>query len=214
MELFNKKYVHFMWEDELEGKEGFFSDNSNDLKCYVNTGSTFFFSGVRRGTDENPFLTDNGRFFKFFYYDPNYKVKQAYRQGKPIEVKSPTDGKWYVTVEPCWDDDVEYRIKPEHCCSDCHNLGCQMRDEGRFQENCEDWKAEVQHMTYRQLAEWAAKGYGEVREKNVISTYVSYVPQVEGMGVDDDYKIRRWGSDEWLEPTVDIYATDMRTIEE
>ena len=33
--LFDKKYVHFMWEDELEGKKGFFADGISDLKGNV-----------------------------------------------------------------------------------------------------------------------------------------------------------------------------------
>lgn len=32
MELFNKKFVYFMWEDLLEGKEGFFADSNKDVK--------------------------------------------------------------------------------------------------------------------------------------------------------------------------------------
>lgn len=36
MELFNEKFVHFLWSDELEGKEGFFADKIKLLIERVN----------------------------------------------------------------------------------------------------------------------------------------------------------------------------------
>ena len=36
MELFDKKYVYFMWDDSLEGKEGFFADDISVLAARVN----------------------------------------------------------------------------------------------------------------------------------------------------------------------------------
>ena len=35
MKLFNKQFVHFMWEDELEGKRGFGTDDIDDLQRFV-----------------------------------------------------------------------------------------------------------------------------------------------------------------------------------
>ena len=72
-ELFNKKYVYFMWEDELEGKEGFFGDGIEDLKVDVNNNS------CKAKTSESmcsntPFHDDkSGSDWVFFYYDPDRK---------------------------------------------------------------------------------------------------------------------------------------------
>ena len=36
MELFDKDYVHFMWDDELQDKTGFFAPGISSLIDYVN----------------------------------------------------------------------------------------------------------------------------------------------------------------------------------
>ncbi len=40
MDLFDKKFVYFMWDDELEAREGFFADYIGDLEDYVNSNYT------------------------------------------------------------------------------------------------------------------------------------------------------------------------------
>lgn len=32
MELFDKRFVHFMWDDSLKGKVGFFADSIDELR--------------------------------------------------------------------------------------------------------------------------------------------------------------------------------------
>ena len=87
MELFDKKFVHFMWDDELEGKEGFVSRNIKALIDIVNLNDE---TALKPLTKE---LTDT---WAFVYYDPLYNVKRAYNEGKPIESRCKFDGKWYV----------------------------------------------------------------------------------------------------------------------
>lgn len=120
--LYNKKYVYFEWEDELEGKEGFLADGIPDLKGNVEKGLESAFSKVRRNTNGNednyPFMTEEGAEFRFFYYDPNYEVKKAYAEGKPFQYKARDTGKWcywnYSFSPECsFSDDVEYRIPPK-----------------------------------------------------------------------------------------------------
>lgn len=90
-ELFDKKFVHFMWEDELEGKAGFFADNIDNLKCKVNIGSVNDITNVAKKDDEEmcinfPFrMKWSGSKFRFFYYDPHYEIKKAYLYNRCFE---------------------------------------------------------------------------------------------------------------------------------
>lgn len=43
MELFNKKFGHFVWDYALEGKKGFFADDSDDLRERVNSNDTGYY---------------------------------------------------------------------------------------------------------------------------------------------------------------------------
>lgn len=70
-------------------------------------------------------------------------------------------------------------------------------------------------MTYRQFAEWLAKGNGQCRingdERCTTScTYVTYNSAQDSNECNEYYEIRRWGSDEWVKPTIDIYNEDCR----
>lgn len=80
-------------------------------------------------------------------------------------------------------------------------------------------------MTNRQLAEWLAKGNGQmvlVNEKEQIDsldfifTHYNFREREGGELVGQDIRIRSWDSDEWVMPTVVIYERDckgIRTIE-
>lgn len=72
-------------------------------------------------------------------------------------------------------------------------------------------------MTYRQLAEWLAKGNGQVSYSDrstaitvCVETFNSYFEKKDNIEVPFDYKIRRFGSDEWIEPTIDVYMEDCK----
>ena len=120
MELFDKKYVHFMWEDELEGKRGFFADSIETLKSFVETKNLknlepqYYNTVSYSGNGHYPFCSDDYCKFIFFYYDPNYECKKAYAEGKQIQIRCKTcDDSWIDCDEPEWFDSIEYRIKPE-----------------------------------------------------------------------------------------------------
>lgn len=124
MELFDKKFVHFMWDDELEGKEVFVADSMEDLifavendgKCAVKTNALRY-----NGNNVKPFhaymLGANS--YTFAYYDPNYEVKKAYyKEGKKVQVGDYI-GNWAdCHGEPHWSDNCKYRIKPECPCEE------------------------------------------------------------------------------------------------
>lgn len=71
-----------------------------------------------------------------------------------------------------------------------------------------------QRMTNRQYAEWLAKGNGESTTSRLHCAYTCYEYEKgkDEMFVPDDYVIRPWDSDEWIEPTLDIYLRDCKHL--
>ena len=184
MNLYDKKFVHFEWEDKLEGKEGFFADSAEDLKYRVNNCCGYKNNVLESGDERYPFSDGNESNWRFFYYDPNYKCKRAYAKGKAIQIKF--EDIWLNISTPNWEESSEYRIKPE--------------------------EPKSRRMTYRELAEWLAKGNGQyMLETNIIYNVVTaYDLPRDNVEIGKEYKIRRWGSDEWIEPTVDEFNKDFR----
>lgn len=69
-------------------------------------------------------------------------------------------------------------------------------------------------MTIRQLAEWLAKGHGEFSQDDYYKVYAEcvYFKNKENNEVDEHTRIRPWDSEEWIEPTVDIYERDCKGV--
>ena len=116
VDLYDPKFVHFDWDESLIGKKGFYSDHIDGLKYDVRNDK---YMGVcdQLGDSGCPFRIKDKSIYRFFYYDPNYKIKWAYfKEGKTIQYKG-TDGIWKDTdpaISPRYfDDSWEYRIKPE-----------------------------------------------------------------------------------------------------
>ena len=67
-------------------------------------------------------------------------------------------------------------------------------------------------MTNDQLAEWIAKGNGKYTTKNCSLAYseYNYFKIKADEEVPSNYIICHWGSDEWIEPTVDVYLRDCK----
>lgn len=191
MELFDKDYVHFMWDDELQDKTGFFAPGISSLIDYVNGNElTRYGKAYYRGYPSDPFLQNGtGMAYAFFYYDPNCEVKLAYAEGKQIEFRPKDEHlSWQPARNPSWADDVEYRIKPE--------------EEPRLM------------MTHKELAEWVSKQNGQYKILGYRMTYINinhkYPENEEDKELTDDYRIRSWNSSEWVKPTVDIYLRDCK----
>lgn len=111
MKLFDKKYVYFMWDDCLKGKEVLVEDDIYNLEKEVNDGDTAFFE-VSKSDSNEPFRIEyEDTTYRFAYYDPNYLCKIAYNEGKEIEVL--IGEQWCSASSPVWNDDNQYRIKPE-----------------------------------------------------------------------------------------------------
>lgn len=70
-------------------------------------------------------------------------------------------------------------------------------------------------MTKRQLAEWLAKGNGQYRL--ACGVYAFHMDYIYECG-EDDYRfkeedgitIRSWGSNEWVDPSLEIYERDCK----
>lgn len=67
-------------------------------------------------------------------------------------------------------------------------------------------------MTNRQLAEWLAKGNGEYNYASSAGVYSNFIYNKgnENNILDSDMHIRSYDSDEWVEPTADIYERDCK----
>ena len=122
MELYNKKFVYFDWDDNLEGKEGFFADNIESLKQNVNDDVTPSYGKIVKNSDnDNNFLPFRcvkesgwGDSFRFCYYDPYYEFRKAYLEGKQLQFKSSDCGWEDIAGEPTFASARDkYRIKPK-----------------------------------------------------------------------------------------------------
>lgn len=116
MELFDPRFVHFMWDENLRYKKGLVHDNIEVIKRIVNSndGNTDIIDYSK--DDENPFKEEGcSTKYKFAYYDPNYECKIAYNEGKQIQAKLSgfEDKDWIDVKQPTWEGNLIFRIKPE-----------------------------------------------------------------------------------------------------
>lgn len=89
MNLFDKKYVYFVRDAKLLGKQGFVANYIDDLMYRVNQQSKDFRCVLRLSEDNSsPFAcassSSSSASWRFAYYDPNYDCKVAYNEGKQI----------------------------------------------------------------------------------------------------------------------------------
>ena len=115
-------------------------------------------------------------------------------------------------------DVLEYLVDPEEKMHDFGELSRISADPYPF---CKDGYSHFQFirevieepalMTHRQLSEWLAKGNGQMRSAGaLLYSLLVYEPKNEHDAVGKNIRIRRWDSDEWVVPTVDIYERDCR----
>ncbi len=86
-ELFDSRFVHFMWDDSLEGRRCFMANSIDLLVCWVEACNEEHRHAVRRnngvclGAGDYPFTCDVeegscGRYSRFAYYDPRYDERR------------------------------------------------------------------------------------------------------------------------------------------
>lgn len=69
-----------------------------------------------------------------------------------------------------------------------------------------EWnKKPKKRMTNRELAMWLAKGNGQVKyATGYVSAYHGYAEGIDHEETQEEIKVRKWDSTEWVEPTVDL----------
>ena len=123
MILFDEKYIHCLWSDELQGKECFVSDSIYDLRHNVNYNENSVFVD---GYDEHFGFEVKGTncHLLFAYYDPNYDIKWAFHNGEIIYYKDKADNEHSFskfTVDKDFEFDFEHydcylkKSEPEDC---------------------------------------------------------------------------------------------------
>lgn len=176
MKLFDKKYVYFMWDDELKEKKGFVANHIDTLVSFVNSNSDM--CTILKTVDESyPFLSDREPtgygFAQFAYYDPNYELKVAHHNGVAIEFYDEELKFWVEEIEPKWWDNVKYRVKQND-----------------------------KFCTNRQLAKWLAQGNGECMIGLRASTYHVYKESEANKELKYTL-VRKWNHEDWHSPTLD-----------
>lgn len=181
MELFDKKYVYFMWDDELKGKKGFIANYIDTLIELVNLNSGMC-TILKTEHKSHPFLSDkeslNFDFAQFAYYDPNYELKVAHHNGVAIEFYDEDLTKWVEETEPKWWDNVKYRVKQN------------------------DVKQNDKICTNRQLSKWLAQGNGECKTATFTATCNVYEEEEANNEV-ENILVRKWEDEDWHNPTLD-----------
>lgn len=175
---FEKKYLYTFADVEeakkLIGKKGIFFDNYIDddelRKKPMETLQKILPFYVTLGGFI--FKSEQGENYHFFYHDPYMEFKRAYYlEGKKIQTKNIYNEWIDCPCEPSWLDVNEYRIKPEET-----------------------------RLTNREVAEWLAKGNGQVDIDG--TRYTDFYYDSDYDDTDEcEYLIRKWSDDDWHEAT-------------
>lgn len=190
--MFDKRFVHFMWDDSLKGKEGFFADSIDELRDSVENNSEVKgkVSGIYE--EQESFLDEEGMHWHFFYHDPLYEYKWAHEHGKIVQCKLPLSGWTNIHKDWVWDYSCEYRI---------------------VEEKAEE-EEKPTRLNWYMLAMWLAKGNGQAHSSNMeddmIISSLNYNPMFGADTLDSSWQVRRWDDTEWHEPTVDYCFPELR----
>lgn len=115
--IFDPKFVHFMWDDGLKGKEGFIAPTIRlIIDCVENNVRTNHWQKLEESHNTDfPFHSTTGIDYGFVYYDPLYDIKWAWKQGKQIQTRwKDSSMDWKNVDSPQWTlSEWEYRVKPE-----------------------------------------------------------------------------------------------------
>lgn len=190
-QMFDKRFVHFMWDDSLKGKVGFFADSMSVLKFKVEHNDEVKKTASAIYQEHLSFLDENDTAWKFFYYDPLYEYRwvHEHEQGKKkVQVKLPLSGWSDMPKDWAWDYGMEYRIVEE--------------------------EEKPTRLNWYMLAMWLAKGNGQAHSSNLeddmIITSLNYNPLFGADTLDNSWQVRRWDDTEWHEPTLEYCFPEVR----
>lgn len=173
MALWDKKFVRCFWEEELEGKLVFIADTVVRLQALVEGGGERY-KAKYSGYASFPYKDSDDERYRFCYYDPLYDIKQAFFEGKQIEVRRDGGDKWEDCDEPSWILGAGcYRVKEE------------------------------QRATKRDLAQWLARGNGEYLSPYSLTWFAqyTYTDGKEDEELEEGMLVRRWEEASGHEPT-------------
>ena len=115
MESYDKKFVYFDWDKELDGKKGFVAQNIASLRRQVKDNPEAMVTLSSSDDDVCPFTyfcdDEIACDYQFAYYDPDYEAKKALMEGKTIQYNSGHGWEDCCDNNPSWACNVEYRIK-------------------------------------------------------------------------------------------------------
>ena len=143
--LFDKRFVYFMWDNVLEGKDVFEADAIGLLRDNVNNHSDMSKVYENRNDKLYPFVRLNDELkFKFVYYDPNYNFKKAFLDGNVVEYK--TNNSWKKAVDfdvliSALNDGCQARIKSKQIISDEIRAAFERGEKIEYRyKGTKDWK--------------------------------------------------------------------------
>ena len=180
MSLFDKKYIHCLWDDMLAGKEVFFADdvvNLHDIVKYnvLDYKDVIKFSGYGKEPFKSAKFCNTN--WKFAYYDPLYEWRFAAEQGETVQ----------ILCKDTWQD-----VLPDHSWSNHENESYRIKPEEKLATN-------------RQLAEWLARGMGEIcfyKDETLSNIKLSYYNYENDDEPATEVLVRTWEDIDWSEPTL------------
>lgn len=103
----DKRYVHCMWDDELDGKEVVVADYISEIQQWKRTEVHW------SGDEDFPFRgEETGSKYAYAYDDPLLDYKLAYERGETVEYATGArPDEWYaVTDGHDWNPACKYRV--------------------------------------------------------------------------------------------------------
>lgn len=180
MPVFEKKYIHCLWDDMLAGKEVFFADDVVNLHDIVKYNVLDYKDVIKfSGYEEEPFKSAKfcNTNWKFAYYDPNYEWRLAAEQGETVQ----------ILFKDTWQD-----VLPDHNWSEHENETYRIKPKEKLATN-------------RQLAEWLARGMGEIcfyKDALLCDMKLSYYNYENDDELATEVLVRTWQDVDWSEPTL------------
>lgn len=180
MPVFEKKYIYCLWDDTLASKEAFFADDVVDLHDIVKYNVLDYKDVIKfSGYEKEPFKSAKfcNTNWKFAYYDPNYEWRLAAEQGETVQ----------ILFKDTWQD-----VLPDH------NWGKHENETYRI-------KPKEKLATNRQLAEWLARGMGEIcfyKDEILSNVKLSYYNYENDDEPATEVLVRTWEDVDWSEPTL------------
>ena len=180
MPVFEKKYIYCLWDDTLASKEAFFAEDVMNLRLNVEHNDNDYRDVLRFSGDEmQPFKSKKACMtnWKFAYYDPLYEWRLAAEQGETVQ----------ILFKDTWQD-----VLPDH-------------DWIKHENETYRIKPKEKLATNRQLAEWLARGMGEIcfyKDAVLCDMKLSYYNYEEDDEPATEVLVRTWEDVDWSEPTL------------